>query len=43
MAGAEVGTGTATMVNPSMPLKSFGLQVYSGKPFARAVAAIMTS
>jgi len=37
------GTGTGTTVNPSMPLKSFGLQVYNGSPCARAVAAIMTS
>ena len=37
------GTGTATTVSPSMPAKSFELHVYNGNPFARAVAAIMTS
>lgn len=37
------GTGTDTTVNPSIPVKSFGLHVYKGNPFASAVAAIMTS
>ena len=39
----RVGTGTGTTVNPSIPVKSFGLQVYNGSRFARAVAAIITS
>ena len=39
----RLGTGTGTTVSPSMPAKSFGLHVYKGNPFARAVAAIMTS
>lgn len=38
-----LGTGTGTTISPSMPAKSFGLHVYKGNPFARAVAAIMTS
>ena len=37
------GTGTGTTVNPSIPAKSLGLHVYTGSPFARAVAAIITS
>ena len=41
--GTGTGTGTGTTANPSMPVKSFGLQVYNGSPFARAVAAIITS
>ena len=41
--GVEPGIGTGTTISPSIPLKSFGLQVYNGSPFASAVAAIMTS
>jgi serine/threonine protein kinase len=37
------GTGTDTTVSPSMPVKSFGLHVYRGRPLARAVAAIIAS
>jgi len=34
-----LGMGTATTSRPSMPMKSFGLHVYTGNPLAHAVAA----
>lgn len=37
------GNGTEMTSRPSMPAKSFGLQVYTGRPFARAIAAIIAS
>jgi len=39
----ESGCGMATTSSPSIPVKSLGLQVYTGKPLATAVAAIMAS
>lgn len=41
--GGESGCGIATTSRPSIPVKSLGLQVYTGRPFATAVAAIMAS
>jgi hypothetical protein len=37
------GCGMATTVSWSIPLKSLGLHVYTGRPFATAVAAIIAS
>jgi hypothetical protein len=39
----ESGCGTTTTSRLSMPAKSSGLHVYTGKPVATAVAAIMAS
>lgn len=38
-----LGVGTVMTSSPSMPVKSFRLQVYTGSPLANAVTAIMAS
>jgi len=43
LSDGQAGGGTGTTVKPSMPAKSVALQVYTGRPLASAVAAIMAS